>query len=139
VIFERFVCPEVSTPGVGPANISHAPLPARFENATPGCDAWRSHSMTRFVTVLVLWTALALVTACASSTQEEPEPAPAPTAVAPPPAPEPEPEPAPAAPAPVVERAPALPETASQTPAVALTGLAALAGAGILTVVRRRL
>jgi len=95
--------------------------------------------MIRIVTVLLLSTVF--FAACASTQEEAPPPPPAPAASAPPPAPEPEPEPVPAAPAEtfVAEPVQTLPDTASHAPALGLTGLAALAGAGVLGVVRRRM
>ncbi len=69
--------------------------------------------------------------ACASSPEEtETPPAPPPVAESPPPAPEPVYEPEP-----VRE----LPRTGSSLPALGLSGLAALAGAGALRAVRMRI
>ena len=70
--------------------------------------------------------------ACASSPEPEPRPAPTPPPVAKSPPPEPEPpiyqEPEPRE----------LPKTASSLPALGLSGLASLAGAGALGWLRRR-
>lgn len=96
--------------------------------------------MNRNVITLVLLTALA--TACASSTQEEtPEPAPITRAATPAPAPAPMPEPVPAAMDETVaqETVVVLPDTASQAPTLALAGVSAMAIAGLVGVVRRRL
>jgi hypothetical protein len=73
--------------------------------------------------------------ACASSPEPPPPPEPvveAPKPPPPPPARAPEPEPAP-----VVTRV--LPKTASPIPAIGLTGIGALIGAGALRHARRRL
>jgi len=75
--------------------------------------------------------------ACASTSESESEPTP-PPAAAPEPAPEPEPVPVVDS-QPVEPPAPVLPKTASSLPALGLTGLVALAGAGLLRAVRRRL
>ena len=75
--------------------------------------------------------------ACAATTEPEPPPPPVVRqAPPPPPPPPPPPEPAPE-PAPLYE-AVELPKTASSRPALALGGLAALAGAGVLGWLRRR-
>jgi LPXTG-motif cell wall-anchored protein len=70
--------------------------------------------------------------ACASSPEEESPPPTPPVAESPPPPPEP---------APVYEPEPVreLPRTGSSLPALGLSGLAALAGAGVLHVVRSRI
>jgi len=80
--------------------------------------------------LLILGLVLNLV-ACASSPEPETPPPTPPVAESPPPA----------EPAPVYEPEPVreLPKTASSLPALGLSGLAALAGAGALHVVRRRI
>ena len=79
-----------------------------------------------------------LLSACASTstTDEEPEPTPPPAAA---PAAPPEPAPVPVVDSQPVEPPPMLPKTASSLPALGLTGLVLLGGAGMLRAVRRRL
>jgi LPXTG-motif cell wall-anchored protein len=87
--------------------------------------------------VLLLLGLIFTLAACASTSTQEPEPAPEPAPVA---APEPtaEPEPVPVVDSQPIDT-PMLPKTASSMPAVGLTGVAALAGAGMLGALRRRL
>jgi LPXTG-motif cell wall-anchored protein len=93
--------------------------------------------MIRNVAILIVLAALA--SACAST--EEPAPEPAPVTRAAPPPPAPEPAPAPAAPAQMVSEpvVVVLPDTASNAPTLALAGFSAIALAGVVGVVRRRL
>ena len=79
--------------------------------------------------LLILGLVLNLV-ACASSPETEPAPRTTPPVAEPAPTPEPVYEPAPPA---------ELPKTGSSLPALGLSGLAALAGAGALRVVRTRI
>ena len=88
--------------------------------------------------VLLLLGLVFTLMACASTSTPEAEPAPEPAPVA---APEPtaEPEPVPVVDSQPIDSPPMLPKTASSMPAVGLTGVAALAGAGLLGALRRRL
>jgi len=88
-------------------------------------------------TIAIAFLMALFVSACAGTSEPEPAPPPPTVRQAPPPPPPPAPPPKPA-PAPVYE-APELPKTASSRPALALGGLAALAGAGALHWLRRRL
>ena len=83
--------------------------------------------------ILLLCALILGVMACSSTPEPTPQPTPQPPPVtreAPPPAPEPVQEPPP----PPME----LPKTASSLPALGLSGLAALLGAGAIRWIRRR-
>ena len=84
--------------------------------------------------ILIASLLIPFFTACAGTTEADPAPPPPTVRQAPPPAPPPEPAPEPEP----VYTPPQLPKTASSRPALALGGLAALAGAGVLHWLRRR-
>ena len=95
------------------------------------------------IRVLIILSLMAFLAGCATTEEEPPPPEPTPVAQPTPPPPEPEPvmaEPTPPPPPPAsLVAEPVLPATAGSLPLVGLSGVGALALAGVVHVVRRRI